>query len=432
MRIAIFTDAYTPDKNGVSMSVENFSKLLAQDGHQIMIFCPKKGFYIDKRIKNVTIKRYPSIVAPSNKDTRLSLPFVWTAVRDLRRFNPDLVHIQTPLGIGLMGLWATRILKIKSIQTYHTYIPDFLVYLSPTALLGIDKIIRYISNSKLSKKMESKNNIEEDDADFKRLSARLAGMVKEIFRSKELTKDKKLKDLVGKRITKFLYNQSELVLTPSKSMKRYLKTHGVYKKVEVLSNGINNKKFKQKTDYKLKNRLIYTGRLGFEKKVDAIVEAFYVAQKTKPELRLDIFGDGPAKKSLQVMANNLGIGKKVNFKGFYDINKIANKICEYDFFITASPIETQGIVLLEAMASGLPIVAVDKFAVNEVVLHGKNGYLSKPGDIDMMAKNIIKMSSSEEKLEEFGKKSIQIANTHEVALCKEELCKIYRKVSGKE
>lgn len=433
MRIAIFSDNYTPDKNGVSMSVENFSRLLAADGHQIMIFCPKKGrFFVDKKQPNITVKRYNSITAPSNKDTKLAMPFIWTAVRDLKDFNPDIVHIQTPLGLGLMGLWAARILKVKTIQTYHTYIPDFLIYLSPKALLGLDKIIKYLSNSRLARKVEAKSNIDEKDVDFSRLKIHIGHMLRDVLNSKGLTEDKKLKEVIGKRITKFVYNKSDLVLTPSKSMKTYLKTHGVTKKVVVMSNGIDNSMFKQKTDYTIKNRIIYTGRLGFEKSVDVLIEAFYIAQKTKPELRLDIWGDGPARKSLQVLANKLGIGKKVIFKGFYDINKVAHKIAEYDFFTTASPIETQGIVLLEAMSSGLPVVAVDKFAVKEVVLHGKNGYLSKPGDADGLAKNILKMSADEAKLKEFGKNSIKMAESHEVTKCKEKLYKVYQSVSGKK
>lgn len=431
MRIAIFSDNYTPDKNGVSMSVENFSKLLAADGHQIMIFCPKKGrFFVDKKQPNITVKRYNSITAPSNKDTKLALPFIWTAVKDLRDFNPDIVHIQTPLGLGLMGLWAARILKIKTIQTYHTYIPDFLIYLSPKALLGLDKIIKYLSNSRLARKVEAKSNIDEGDVDFGRLKLHIGHMLRDVLESKGLTEDKKLKEIIGKRITKFVYNKSDLVLTPSKSMKNYLKTHGVTKRVEVMSNGIDNSMFKQKTDYSIKNRIIYTGRLGFEKDVDKLIEAFYIAQKTKLELKLDIWGDGPARKSLQVLVNKLGIGKKVCFKGFYDINKVAYKISEYDFFITASLIETQGIVLLEAMSSGLPVVAVDKFAVKEVVLNGKNGYLSKPGDVDGLAKNILKMYANEDKLKEFGLNSIKMAESHEVTKCKEKLYKAYQTVSG--
>lgn len=432
MRIAIFTDSFPPSRDGVSMSVDSFSKLLAADGHQIMIFCPKKNrFLIDIKRKNIAIKRYFAITAPSNKDFKLSLPFIWTAVRDLKAFNADIVHIQTPLGVGLMGLWAAKILKLKNIQTYHVYIPDFLSYLSPKALLGFDKLLKYLSNSRSARKIEMIDQNTEKQAKLIELSSKVNGIFKEVFKSDKVADVNKMKNILAKRIAKFLYNQSDLVITPSNSMKKYLQSQGVKRKIKVVSNGIDNNIFKKKTNYKIANRIVHFGRLAFEKNVDAVIQAFYIAQQTKPELRLDIYGDGIARKSLQVLVNKLGIAKKVQFKGYYDIFKITNKISEYDFFITASTIETQGIVLLEAMSSGLPIIATDKLAVNEVVLSGKNGYLSKPGDVEKMAKNILKMSSDEKTLEKFGKTSIKIANTHEVSECKKVLYKQYQNVSGK-
>lgn len=433
MRIAIFTDSYLPGRDGVSMSVNNFSKLLAADGHQVMIFCPKKSrFYIEKKQKNIFIRRYSAIPAPSNRDSHLSLPFIWTVVKDLRAFKPDIVHVQTPLGIGLMGLWATKILKIKNIQTYHVYIPDFLAYLSPKALLGFDKVLKYISNSRSAKKIEMINQNIEKRADLFALNSQVNSIFKDVSKSDKKTDVKKMKNILAKRIAKFLYNQSDLVITPSHSMKKYLKAQGVKRKIQVVSNGIDNSVFKKKTNYKITNRIVHFGRLAFEKSVDIAIQAFYVAQQSKPELRLDIYGDGTARKSLQALVNRLGIANKVRFLGYYDIFKITNKIIEYDFFITASAIETQGIVLLEAMSSGLPVVAVDKLAVNEVVLSGKNGYLSSPNDAGRMAKNILKMASDEKKLEKFGKVSIDIAKTHEVSECKKVLYKQYQRVSGKD
>ena len=84
------------------------------------------------------------------------------------------------------------------------------------------------------------------------------------------------------------------------------------------------------------------------------------------------------------------------------------------------------------MSSGLPVVAVDKLAVNEVVISGKNGYLSAPNDAEKMAKNILKMSSDQDRLEKFGKTSVTIAKTHEVSECKNVLYKQYQIVSGKD
>lgn len=113
----------------------------------------------------------------------------------------------------------------------------------------------------------------------------------------------------------------------------------------------------------------------------------------------------------------------------YDINKVSQKLCEYYFFAMASTVETQGIVILEAMASGLPVLGVNKLAVPEVIKNGKNGYISEPFDADEMAKNMIKMLKSDKKLEQFGKYSLEIAKSHEISKCKDRLLQTYEKVA---
>jgi glycosyltransferase involved in cell wall biosynthesis len=429
MRIAIFTDTYLPDKNGVAMSIDNFTRLMAADGHQIMIFCPKKDRYKDSPLENISITRYSSITAPTNKDTKIALPFVWTVIHDLKDFDPDVVHIQTPMGIGLVGIWATKILKLKHIQTYHTYIPDFLVYFSPATLLGIDKITNYINNSKLAKSIMSRADVNDENPKFKRLKSRLSKISKEIDAEDETESNRKLKDSFGGNFTRLIYNRANLVLTPSDALRKVLKKQGVRVKIEVMSNGVDNSMFKKKTDYKITERMIHAGRLGHEKSTGVVIEAFYIAQKTNPNLRLDIYGDGPAKKTLQHLVKKLKISRKIKFWGAYDINKLSQKLCEYDFFVTASTIETQGIVLLEAMASGLPIVAVDKLAVPEIVHNGKNGYLSEAGNAEAMAKNMLKIVESSERLKQFSHESILVAKSHEITECKNRLLQKYIKIS---
>lgn len=427
MRIAIFTDTYLPDKNGVSMSIDNFTRLLADDGHEIMIFCPKSGvLYRDKKYPNISIQRYASITAPSYKAMQLALPFIWTAVKDLKDFNADIVHIQTPLGIGWMGIWATKILKLKNIQTYHTYIPDFLIYLSPKTLLGIDKITRYISNSKLTKSL-SKIDVHKENHNLSKFGVNLKRIAREVDMNDPKTS--KFNERFGRDYTRFVYNRANLVLTPSYAMKNVLKKQGIKKKVEVISNGVNYDFFKKKTDYKMKTKIVYIGRLGYEKNVDVVIRAFHLAQKVNPGSKLDILGAGPADKTLRSLARDLGLGKQVKFWGSYDIAKVSQKLCEYDFFVTASTVETQGIVILEAMASGLPVLGVDKLAISEVIKNGKNGYLSKPFDIEGMARNMLKMWEGNEKLEQFGMESLKIAKTHEVSKCKDKLFRIYERVA---
>lgn len=424
MRIAIFTDTYLPDKNGVAMSIDHFTRLLADDGHQIVVYCPKSGRYKDKKYPNINVRRYASFSFPSYKDIKISTPFILSVTKDLKAFNPDIIHIQTPMAVGWIGIWAARILKKKSIQTYHTYIPDFLVYLQPKTLFGVNKLANYINNSRLIKELaEDDTSIENFDS--AKLKLYLGNKIKDFTKKLSENKNTKFTDKFGKDYTRAVYERSKLVLTPSNAMRKILIKQGVRSRVEVLSNGINYDFFKKKEDYEIKKKMVYFGRLGYEKNVDVVIKAFDAALKKDADLRLDILGDGPARASLQNLAKELGIAKQVNFGGAYDIKKLSQQLHEYDFFVTASTIETQGIVILEAMASGLPVLGVDKLAVPEVVLDGKNGYLSKPGNVASMAKNMIKILEDPDRLKHFGKKSLAIAKSHEIMHCKDRLIGYY-------
>jgi glycosyltransferase involved in cell wall biosynthesis len=361
---------------------------------------------------------------------KLALPFVLGVTSDLREFKPDVIHIQTPLGIGWIGIWATKILKTKNIQTYHTYIPDFLVYLKPKTLFGINKIANYINSSRLIKALVEAD-ISKESYSSAKFQVYLGQRIKEITESVAKNNNSKFTERFGRDYTRVMYNRADLVLTPSGAMKDVLKKQGVKTKVEVMSNGIDYDFFKKKTDYRIKNKIIHIGRIGHEKNVDVVIQSFRLALKERPALTLDIMGDGPSLKSLQALVRSLDLHNKVKFWGAYDINKVSKLLCNYDFFVTASTIETQGLVILEAMASGLPVLGVDKLAIAEVIHDGKNGYLSKPFDTKGMAANMLKMLESDEKLEQFGKKSLSIARAHEIEKCKDHLFRIYERMAKK-
>lgn len=432
MKIAIFTDTYLPDRNGVSASVDHFTKLMADDGHQIMIFCPKNGRHKDKQYPGIEIRRYLSITAPSYKDMKLALPFVWTAIHDLKEFNPDVVHIQTPLGIGWIGVWATKIMKIPNIQTYHTYIPDFLVYVNPRTILGINKITEFMNSTrlKITKSITDNGDDEDTESLFRQYINQFLKDKDEDIKAEVIKSPSKFSERFGRDYTRLIYNRADLVLTPSLAMKKVLKKQGITSPIEVLSNGIDFEFFKSKTDYTIKNRILYIGRLGYEKSVDHVIKSFVIAAKKNKDIKLEIYGGGPAKLSLETLVKELGMQDRIIFHGFYDINKLSKHLHEFDFFMTASAIETQGIVILEAMASGLPVLGVDKLAVPEVVLDGQNGYISKFGDHEAMAANILKLVESKERLAEFGLKSLEMAKSHEVTECKDRLVKIYESIAN--
>lgn len=427
MRIAYITDTYHPEVNGIVTSIHNFTENLAKDGHQIIIIAPKYDRKHDHPSKNITIKRYPSFSFASNKNTRIAYPYVTSIISDLRAFKPDVIHIQTPMSIGVVGLMAARILGIPSIQTYHSYIPDFMVYLNPYNFLGIGKAADAIASSKAVKKIIESDTyklLDKMTDDIRERSVVIRGinkLTKRVRRRGETT----LSERFAWDFTRFLYGKSNIVLTPSVALARLLIRHRMPVPVYDMSNGIEFQFFQSKKDYHIRNKMIYVGRLGLEKGVDVVIKAFALAHKKNPALHLDIYGEGPAKNELIKLVKNLGVADSVGFVGFVSRAVIKRSLKKHDFFVTASAMETQGLVILEAMAAGLPVLGVDALAVPDLIHDGKNGYLVEPRNYKQMAEAMLKLTESKERNKQFGLKSLEYAEVHDISNCVAKLERVY-------
>jgi glycosyltransferase involved in cell wall biosynthesis len=192
-----------------------------------------------------------------------------------------------------------------------------------------------------------------------------------------------------------------------------------------MSNGIEYTHIAKKKDYHLRNEMIYVGRLGLEKGVDVVVKAFALAHKKNPALHLDIYGDGPAKDLLHELVKQLGIEDSVGFVGFVSRAVIKRALKRHDFFVTASTMETQGLVILEAMSAGLPVLGVDALAVPDLIHNGKNGYLVEPKNYKQMAEAMLKLNESKERNKQFGQASLAYAEVHDIPNCVAKLERTY-------
>lgn len=427
MRIAYLTDTYLPETNGIVTSIRNFTENLAKDGHQILIIAPKAGRKHDHPVDNITIKRYPSFSFASNKDTHIAYPYVASIISDLRKFKPDIVHIQTPMSIGVSGLMAAKILGIPSIQTYHSYIPDFMTYLSPYNLLGIGRAADAIASTKVVKKIiesDAYRKLDQINGDMAKKSEIIRGL-KRLSRKFSRKGEPTFSDRFAWDFTRFLYGKSDIVLTPSKVLAKLLTKHRVPVPVYDMSNGIEFHFFAKKKDYHIRNNMIYVGRLGLEKGTDVVVKAFALAHKENPDLKLDIYGEGPAKEDLVRLVKKLEIEDHVGFVGFVSRAEIKKTLKRHDFFVTASTMETQGLVILEAMAAGLPIIGVDALAVPELVHDGENGYLVEPKNPKQMAEAMLRLTESPTRNKQFGQKSLEMAEVHDLPNCAAKLERVY-------
>ncbi len=415
MKIAIFTDTYSPEINGIVTSITNFTTRMAKRGHKIYIFCPKYDRKKDIPQKNIEVYRYISFSFATNKNTKLAFPSLFTIVNKLDEIKPDIIHSQTPMNIGMTGVMAAKILKIPNIQTYHTYIPDFMVYLSPKKLLGIDGFYEQIRDSKVLRSIYQTRAFRKIIKTRKNLNeSEFSKNLEKAFKTQKRVKRFDLTERFAWDFTRFLYGRADLVLAPSNALVTSLKKHKLKAPAEFQSNGIEYNYFPKKTNYLIHQKIVHVGRLGLEKDVDIVIKAINILRKDYPNIKLDIVGDGPARQSLEKLVKKLKLENNVKFLGFVPRSKIRTKLKSYDFFATASAIETQGLVILEAMAAGLPAIGVKKLAVPEIVINDKSGYLAKPKNPKSFAEKMRLLLQSKKKNKRLGTGAMEVALSHHI------------------
>ncbi|MBE7410809.1 MAG: glycosyltransferase [Leptospiraceae bacterium] len=407
MKILYFTDTFLPKIDGISISIKNFSEILSQRGYEFKIFCPRYGEGDFSRINdNIHIERFRCGYLPSYPDIKVVLPSPNKIRKVFKEFQPDLVHIHTP---GLMGLYAVNAAEkygVPSIGTYHTLMAEQDMYVSFYRLLKIDKLFMKISRFKKRLKIKDLIKVER----FNKLNIRKKVILK-------LCND--------------LYNRCDQVISPSHLLKDQLLEYGIKRPITVISNGMDLSKFKGSIRELPQNpKLLHVGRISYEKNCDVIINAFHLIQNQIPNSTLTIIGDGPALNSLKIQAEKLGLKDKISFLGFIDHNILHEYYPKYDVFLTASTMETQGLVILEAIACGLPAIGVKSFAIPELIIDNQNGYIAEPFNVKEIAEKTIFLLSDKEKFRDFSKASIEVASDHELGKSVVKLEEIYKSVAS--
>ncbi|TGN19956.1 glycosyltransferase [Leptospira idonii] len=406
MRVLYFSDTFLPKTDGVAVSIKNFSELLSLRGHEFTICAPRYGEGdFDRMGQNIQVVRFRSGYLPSYPDIKVVLPSPGKIKKVIEDFQPDLIHIHTPGLLGLYAINAAERFGIPTIGTYHTLMAEQEMYVSFYRLFKLDKL--FFKINKFKKKM----NIEDLDKFVK-------------FDNFNIRKKIILK------ICNDLYNRCDVVISPSHLIKKQLADYGITRPVTVVSNGMDLKRFTGvvKSFDSDAPKVLHVGRISYEKNCDVVINAFKLIHEKYPKATLTIIGEGPAIPSLQRQAEHLGLSGSVIFTGFVPNAELHEVYPKYDLFLTASTMETQGLVVLEAIACGLPAVGVDSFALPELIQHEKNGYIAPAFDVKQLADLSIKLLSDGKKYSEFSKNSIEIASGHEMEKCVDEMEDIYRKV----
>ena len=364
MRIAIFSDTFPPQVNGVANVVKESAEGLAARGHQVKIFTISNSS--DKSLFNKksgpTVVFLPSLPALVYQNERFGLPS-FAHFNQLKKFNPDIVHTHTPFAVGWQAVWWAKKLKVPLVGTHHTFYDHYLKHIK----------MDYDWTKKLS---------------WKYISA--------------------------------YYNQCDLILSPSQSLAKELSAHGLKTQIKTIPNPVDTDFFrpapsaaaraKIKKSFGIDNQSIaYMGRLSYEKSVAQVVKAFALAAKKAPTLRLMLVGDGPEKKRLEELSETLDLKNKVIFTGLLRGEDLLQALWANDIFITASKTENMPVSVLESMAAGLPIIAVKEKGLSEIVQENTNGLFAQTDSPKDLSQKIIFLLSRPELLKKFGQNSRSLA-----------------------
>lgn len=347
MRIAVFTDSFYPELGGIQDSVLSLTRALGERGHEIVIYAPAPG-QKDYALAglpvreadlggNVSVRRIFSLPVPSSTgQSRLLLPNGqrW---RELASFRPDLIHTHTFLGAGWEALRAAKHLGRPLIGTNHWAIGEFSAYTPFSAAFFARSSIKAVT---------------------------------------------------------WYYNRCALVSGPSRSVVDEMRAFGLRKPYAIVSNPIDTCLFRPGTPAEkasLKSRLgfskttiIYAGRLAIEKNIDVLIRAIALLKRDVPDVMLALAGHGTARSRLERLAHELGVAHRVKFLGTLDKAKLADAYRAADVFAIASTSETQSMVLLQAMSSGLPAVGARWRALTEYIPSAA-GFVAEPGSPDDFA-----------------------------------------------
>jgi 1,2-diacylglycerol 3-alpha-glucosyltransferase len=329
LKIGIFTDSYLPYTSGVVRSIQTFKEELIKQGHDVYIFAPS----YKNCGKESRVFRFASIPSITNRDFSLAVPFSLRLKPVIQDLDLDLIHVHSPFLLGRLGARYARKAGIPLVFTYNTL---------------YDQYVHYVPFAQ------------------------------------SFTRE------LAQRVSRDFCNQCDMVIVPTGIIGDYLRRIGVLTQITKVPTGIKIDEF-QKGDpdwlrqhYQIAPHdhvLLFVGRLGQEKNVGLLLESFQLINKEINNTTLVLVGGGPEAEELRSKAVKLGIAAKVVFTGTLSPPEVVSCYAGADLFVFTSVTETQGIVIAEAKAAGLPVVAVGANGVSEMVEDGLDGYLTGPDSV---------------------------------------------------
>lgn len=385
MNIGLFTETYYPEVNGVANSVYMLKTQLEQRGQNVYVFTTTSPG-APKHEHNVF--RVPSLPCFLITERRVGLFYQPKLAHVIKKLNLDLIHTHTEFSLGMFGRIMAKELKLPLVHTYHTIYEDYTHYVTK----------------------------------FKLFDERAKSFVR-VF-------------------SKICCNTVEQVIVPTEKVRELLVNYDVWQDIEVIPTGVNLKKF-DKNNFKPEEKerlrasygifpedkvILYLGRISKEKNIEELLAAMEIYLLKRKNVRFVLVGGGPEKEYLQQYAKKLSVSNEILFIGEQPWDRIALFYQMGDVFVSASNSETQGLTYIEAMASGLPVIAKEDPCLDEILENGFNGYTFK--EQTEFIKELDEVLFSENKIA-YGENSMQKVRKYSIEGFAERIEAVYEKLTDR-
>jgi glycosyltransferase involved in cell wall biosynthesis len=379
IRVLIAADTFAPDVNGAARFAERLAAGLVARGHVVQIMAPaptrKHGTWTEVHEgESMTVHRLHSWRWRPHDWLRFALPWiVRTQIRAiLDAFQPDVVHFQSHIVVGRGVAIEAQKRGIRIVGTNH-FMPENLMQFSLVPKGFQDRLVR------------------------------------------ALWKD-----------AKHTFRRAEAVTTPTRRAAEFLEKYTGLSGVQAISCGIDADKYSPSFEPRTENRILFVGRVTGEKQIDVLIQAVALLEPNL-DARVEIVGGGDQRRNLEQLVESLGMTDRFTFTGYVTDEELRESYSRATLFAMPSIAELQSIATMEAMASGLPIVAANAMALPHLVHDSENGYLFEPGSAQDLADKITRvLSLSAVDLEALKRASLKMIEAHDIKSTLTKFERLYR------
>ena len=390
LRIALVSDCYWPRVNGVTVSIQTYRDQLAKMGHEVLILCPEYPISHGAVANESSVRRFRSMPSAVSKEDRLVHPSAFPYfVRALERFNPDVIHINTEFTANFAARGYANLRGYPILVTSHTdyedYISNYITYV-PARLLRAT--VRFLMRA--------------------------------------------------------LYKTADVIITPSRTQGQRLKAYHIHKRFIVIPTGISGAFVPQDnadvTAYRAtldlrfpslagKRILLFAGRITVEKNVKFLVPILRRLLYCRDDVALLFAGDGPGRPQVESAARRSRLTDKCVFMGYVDRSELPLVYAAAAVFVFPSKTETQGLCTIEAMGTGLPVVAIGEMGTRDV-MRGDHGGFMVANDKKEFAEAVLRLLDDEKLRASKSEEAIAWARQYRVEITTERLARLYKIVAA--